>query len=576
MAGTLLLLCAADPRYVRADSAKKLYKQGMSAEDRGDLETAFRDYSLALSKSPADIRYKLATERVKTTAADFHVHNGENLRKAGHLKEALVEFIRALEIQPGNAIAEQEIERTKAQIEANGKGPDTGGESGAEDLDRPGPPVHLDRLREEPLTLNMTADARVLYQTIGKLAGIGVLIDPEFNSKNVTINLREITPREALNVLAMLSNTFWMPTTHNSIYVAQNTRAKRQQLEEEAMKTFYLSNVSLPSDLNDVTTTLRNVLAQGARFYAVAGQNAIVVRGTPDELLLAKQLIDSLDRPKPEVLVDIYVMEVSRDKVRTMGISPPTSLTVTANSNSSTDSSGNTTTTNTTLNQLGRSSSYNYTIGQAQAELLLTDSDTRVLQNPSVRAVDGQKATLNIGQRIPIATGSYTTPTAATTSAVQTQFQYIDVGVNIEMTPTIHEDRDVTMKLHVEVSSQSGTETISGVAEPIISQEKAEQVVRMKDGEVSIMAGLIEQDLARTVSGWPGLGEVPGIKYMFSTQETERKTDELVFMLVPHVVREFDSHVGAAREFSTGAGESIQLNRIPPTPILRGPGNSTK
>src|SRR6202008_2941206 len=191
-------------------------------------------------------------------------------------------------------------------------------------------------------------------------------------------------------------------------------------------------------------------LAPDVKLFVVPGQNAIVVRGTPDEILLAKQLILGLDRAKPEVLVDVYVMEVSRQKMRNMGISPPTSLSVTENSNTTTNSDGSTSTSSSTLNQIGRSSSYSYTIGQAQAELMLTDTDTRVLQNPRVRAVDNQKANLNIGERIPIATGSFTTPTTTTSSSVQTQFQYIDVGVNIELTPTIHEDRDVTMKVHVE------------------------------------------------------------------------------------------------------------------------------
>ncbi len=550
--GMLLLCLATVPASVFAESAKALYNRGLAAEDRGDLETAFRSFNLALEKSPTDLRYKVALARVRTTAAGKHVHDGEKMRNAKEYKEALVEFFRALDVDPANEIAEQEIERTKADIE-NKDNAETGNDGpSAEDLDRPGPPVRFDAITTDTITMTMTEDSRILYETIGKIAGIGVLIDPEFNSKRVSLNLRDVTPREALDLLSKLSNSFWTASTHNTIYVASNTRAKRQALEELAVKTFYLSNVSQQSDLNEVVTTLRNVLAQEAKLFAVPGQNAIVMRGTPDEILLAKQVIASLDLPKPEILVDIYVMEVSRDKVRTMGISPPTSLSVTASSNTSTNSDGTTSTNSATLNQLGRLSSYTFTIGQAQAEMLLTDSDTRVLQNPTIRGVDGQKATLNIGQRIPIATGSFTTPTSASVSSVQTQFQYIDVGVNIDLTPTIHENRDVTMKVHIEISSQTGTDTISGVAEPVISQEKTEEVVRMKDGEVNIMAGLVQKDLARTVSGWPGLGELPGIKYMFSTQQTERSSDQLIFMLVPHVVREFEGNASAAREFGTG------------------------
>ncbi len=539
------------PILLRADSAKSLYKRGQAAEQRGDLESAYTDYGLAQGKAPADLRYKLALEHVRSIAADEHVRHGEKLQKENRPKEALVEFFRALEIDPGNALAAQELQLVKDRMDKKDM-KDKAGDDGqsAEDLDKPGPPVHLDPLPSEPVTLHMTEDTRVLYETIGRVAGFSVIFDPEYMSKRVTIDVKNATPAEVLRVLGAVSGTFWEASTHNTVFVAADTRSKRQQLEQMALKTFYLSNVAQPSDLNDVVTTVRNVMTS-MKVFAVPAQNAIVVRGTPDEILLTKQIIASLDLAKPEVLVDIYVMEVRSDKLRNMGISPPTSLTVTANNS----------TTSTTLNQLGRSSSYSYSIGQAAVEMLLTDSDTRVLQNPSIRATDGQKATLKVGLRIPVATGSYTTATSSSTSAVQTQFQYIDTGVAIEMTPTIHADRDVTLKVGVEISSQSGTETISGVAEPIISQEKAEEMVRMKDGEVSILAGLVQDELLRSVGGWPGLGEVPGLKYMFSTQQTERIKDELIFMLVPHVVRASEANAGSGREIETGSGDAVRLNR---------------
>lgn len=569
--GMLLLFSLIRPAHVRADSPKKLYKAGMAAEQRGDLDAAYRAYSLAQAQAPTDVRYKLALERVRAAVAAQHVRQGEKLQKQYHSKEALVEFFRALEIDPGNALAEQDIQRTKEEMDKQDKGNPEGDGPSAEDLDKPGPPVHLDALTTEPVTMNMTEESRILYETIGKLAGVSVLVDPDFVSKRVTLNLKDVTPAEALRVLGSLSNSFWMAATHNTIYVAQDTRTKRTQLEQLAAKIFYLSNVAQQNDLNEVVTTLRNVLTPEVKLFGVPGQNAIVVRGTADEILLAKQLIAGLDRAKPEVLVDIYVMEVSRQKMRNIGISPPTSFSVTANTSTSTNSAGSTSTTSSTLNQLGRSSSYSYTIGQATAELLLTDSETRVLQNPSVRAVDGQEASINIGSKIPIATGSFSTPTTTTSSSVQTQFQYIDTGVTIKLTPTIHQDRDVTMKLHVEISSQTGTDTISGVAEPVLSQEKAEQVVRVKDGEVSVLAGLNQDQLQRAIAGWPGLAEVPGFKYMFSTQQTTKTTDELVFMVVPHVVRAFDDNSGAAHEIQTGNGEAIRIDRLaqpPARPVL--------
>lgn len=532
-----------------AESAQKLFAKGQSAESRDDLAQAFEDYQLALAKRPDNIRYKVAVERIRGAAAEKHIRRGETLSKAARYKEALVEFLQALDIDPGNALAQQDMDRVKAEMDAKEHPSPMADAPSAYDLDRPAPPAHLDSLTEEPITLHMTEQSSVLYQTIARAAGLNILIDPDYVSKRVTVDLKAVTVSEALRILGDLSNSFYKASTHNTIYVATDTRTKRTQLQQTAVQTIYLSNVTQQSDLNDVQTSLRNVMPN-AKMYAVISQNAIIVRGSPDEILLARNLVKSLDTPKPEVLVDIYVMEVNRDKLTNIGISPPTSLTVTASSTA-------------TLNQIGRSSSYSYSLGQAAVDLLLTDSDTQVIQNPSLRAVDGQKATLKIGQRIPVATGSYTTATTASTSAVQTQFQYIDVGVNVEMTPTIHDNRDVTLKLSVEVSADTSTDTIDGVAEPVISQEKSEQVIRLKDGEVSILAGLVKRSLAKSVSGTPGLGQTPGVKYLFSTQQNEAIKDELVFMIVPHVVRALNLNSGAGQEIDTGSADNVRLHALP-------------
>ncbi len=551
-AKTYLLLFTLITTLAHPESAKKLYARAQAAEAREDLETAYENYLAAFQKNPTDLRFKVAVARMKTSVAARHIQLGETMQKAHRSKEALVEFLQALNIDPSNARAEQDIQNVKADLDKSDRNDDpTHPDSApnAYDLERPAPPVHLDAVSNQPITLHITELSSVLYQTIGHAAGLNVLIDPDFVPRRVSIDLKEVTFYEALRILGDLSDSFWKPSTHDTIYIAADTRAKRNQLQQVAVRTFYLSNVSQQSDLNDIQTTLRNVMPN-AKLFAVQSQNAIVVRGSPDELMVAKSLITSLDTAKPEVLVDIYVMEVSRDKLRNIGISPPTSLAVTVSSSA-------------TLNQIGRSSSYSYSLGQAAVELLLTDSDTRIVQNPSIRAVDGQKATLKIGQRIPIATGSYTTATSSSTSAVQTQFQYIDVGVNVDMTPTIHENRDVTLKLAVEVSSDVNTETIDGVAEPVIGQEKSEQTIRLKDGEVSILAGLVKRSNAKSVSGTPGLGETPGLKYLFSTQQNEAINDELVFMIIPHVVRALNVNSGAGQTIDTGANETVRVHPEP-------------
>ena len=171
----------------------------------------------------------------------------------------------------------------------------------------------------------MTEDAKVVYQAIGKAAGINVLFDPDYNSKRIQVDLNNVSLLDALRIVGTMSNTFWRPVTDNTIFVAQNSRAKRPELDEQAVQTFYLANAWQQNDLNDVQTALRNVMPN-AKVYGVQSQNAIVMRGTPDELLLAQQLIDDLDKPRAEVVVDIAVLEVSKNWERTLGISWPSSV----------------------------------------------------------------------------------------------------------------------------------------------------------------------------------------------------------------------------------------------------------
>jgi general secretion pathway protein D len=203
-------------------------------------------------------------------------------------------------------------------------------------------------------------------------------------------------------------------------------------------------------------------------------------------------------------------------------------------------------------------------VGAATANALLSDSDTKVLQNPSIRATDGQKADLKIGSRIPVATGSYQTgaATAVVSSLVNTQFTYLDVGVEVEITPIVHYDRDITLKIKLVNSTESGSTNIGGITEPIISQRTVDQVVRLKEGEVNILGGFMQKQELLTVGGTPGLGELPILKYLFSSQQHEAEDDEIVFMLTPHIVRATDITPLNLQEIDTGTGTNVELRRI--------------
>ncbi|HZZ38874.1 MAG TPA: cohesin domain-containing protein [Acidobacteriaceae bacterium] len=562
-----------------AQSASHWYKQGQTAETKGDTQTAYDDYYQAYQKKPTDERYRISFERTRFSAAALHVEHGERLRDQGDDTGALTEFLRALEIDPSNELAGQDIQATREKLNAQTPAPASAPRTSDQALDLAAP-VELKPISSEPLTLHAVEDSRIVYQAVGKAAGINVLFDPSYVSKRIQVDLNNVTLRDALRIVAVTSNTFWRPITGNTIFVAENSRTKHTELDQQAVETFYLHNVAQQNDFTEVQTVLRN-LFQNARINGVASENAIVMRGTPDELLLARRLIDDLDKARPEVVLDVAVLEVSRDLLRNIGVQLPQTASInfqpsnanlnntstTNNTNNETGTNGsNTTASSITLNNLAHLNSTNFavTIGQAAVDLLMSDTRSRIIQNPQIRASDGQEATLKIGERIPIATGSYQTgaATAIVSSLVNTQFQYIDVGVDMTVKPTIHMDNDVTLKSKIDVTATAGNTNIGGITEPIITEKSVDHTIRLKDGEANLLGGIIQHQTTYTISGWPGLGQLPLIKYLFSTQQKEVTDDEIVFLMIPHVVRAEQLTPQDLQEIDTGTGNSVEVRPI--------------
>jgi general secretion pathway protein D len=569
---------------LRAESASSFYKLGQSAEAREDYDTAFDNYQKAHDKAPKDLQYRTALYRIRITASSMHISKGEKLLNAGNDEGAMAEFLRGAEIDPSNEAVQQAIARVRKKHGEIVPATETSlpeAEGKQEELESMGAPVELKAVSNEPLTLHMQEDAKVVYQAVGKAAGVNILFDPEYTSKRIQVDLTSVSLLDALRIVGTISNTFWRPVTNNTIFVATNTRARHTELDEQAVQTFYLSNAWQQTDLTDANTAIRGVLPN-VKSFPVASQNAIVIRGTPDELLLAQKLINDLDKARSEVVVDIAVLEVSKNWEKNLGVSWPSSVGValqqpnssTTSSTSTTGTTGTGTTTSssgTTLYSLShlKATDFAVSVGAATANMLLSDSNTKILQNPRIRATDGQKATMKIGEKIPVATGSYggggigAGALGGISSMVNTQFQYQDVGVNIEVTPSIHFDRDVTLKIKISVTSQNGSVTISDVTEPIIAQKEVEQVIRLREGEASILGGIKDSQEIVSWSGIPGLSSIPGLKYLFGSKDHTITDDELVFLVVPHVVRSQSLEQVNLRTIDTGEGTSIELRHVP-------------
>jgi general secretion pathway protein D len=592
----MALLVLAVTLAVAADKAKSFYAKGKDAEARQHYEQAYDAYKQAYDLKPGDLTYRSAFERMRFLAGASHVHRGQLIREAGQLDTALAEFQKAVEIDPSSAIARQELRQTQQMIDAiKSAAPKTAPpRSGVQKrLDEAAGPVELATISNIPINLKITEDSKVIYETVGKLAGINVLFDPDYTSRRIKIELNNVSLEEALEIIALESKTFWRPVTPNTIFVAADNPAKRKDLEQSVIRTFYLANLSQPTELQDVVNAMRQIL-EISRIQPLPSQGAIVVRGTPDQIALAQKLLGDLDKAKAEVIVDVAVLQINRDKKKTLGISPPTSATValqnnitnnTTNTGTGTSTTtGNTSTTGGTPNQLNlnqlnnlNATDFTITIPQATATALFSDDSTKLIQKPQIRAVDGQKASLKIGDRVPVATGSFQPGIGGVgiNPLVNTQFQYLDVGVNIDITPKVHSNGEVTLKITMDISSVTSTSNIGGIQQPVIGQRKIEHEVRLKEGEVNLLGGMLEDSQTKSLSGFPGLSQIPILKYLFGQTATDHSETETVFVLIPHIVRSHEYNDMNQQVLDVGTANALGLRRVShqaaPAPAVQPP-----
>ena len=544
---------------VYPDAARTAYKEGVRAEAHKQFDQAFEFYKQAYTLRPEEPRYGTAYLRSRTFAAAQHVAHGMKLRDDLKLQEALTEFQRAAEIDDTNFVAGQGVRETSAMLKRqaeSGRPPTVNPESPlAKQVAALEGPIELEPSPNTPITLRMTTTADIIYRAIGKLGGINVLFDLDYKPQKITVELNEVMLPEALKMLALESKTIWRPISPTAIFVA--AEGKRKEYEANVMKTFYLRNASTPTELQEVVGTLKGMLEIN-RIQVNQTRSSITVRGTPDQLVLAEKLIAEEDKAKGEVVIDVAVMEVGRTLINNWGTTVPTSTTITA-----VPAGGTTSGSSSPVVKIGSINGNNLVvpIPSLTFTLLMSDSHTKVLQRPQVRALDNEKATLKIGDRIPIATGSFAPGIGAggISPLVNTQFQYLDVGVNIDITPKVHSDREVTLKMSLEVSTVTGSTNIGGISQPTIGQRRIEHETRLEDGEVNLIAGILEDTETKSMSGYPWLTKIPILKYLFGQEDKQRIEDEIVFAITPHIVRAQEITDDDLRLIDVGTSNSIGL-----------------
>ena len=594
----------------RTKKGDKLLKLAQIAEQRKEYERALDLYTQALSQDPGDPSYELGLRRVRFQVGTLHVEAGQKLRQDRKLEEALAEFQRAFSVDPSSAIAMQEMRRTTEALEQVRKGnagdkPMTAVEHAQQQtqdrIESLLPVPELRPITSQISTLKMNNQPpKVLYETVGKLAGINVIFDPQYQSstRNINLDLTNSSLEEALNYIALLTKTFWKPVSANAIFVTDDNVTKRRDYEDEVVKVFYLKNVTSVQEFQEVVTAVRSV-TDIRRMFTYNAQNAVMARGTVDQINLAEKLFHDLDKPKSEVVIDVVVLEVNSDRTRNIaaglvsggqtglvipiGFTPRSSLNVggttttttgtgtgtgttasgTSNVVSTTTSSG--TSASLSASQIGKVtlSDFSLTLPGALLQAVMSDNATKIMQSPELRASDGMKVSLKIGEKVPYASGSFQpgVGSVGVSPLVSTQFQFAETGVNVELTPHIHGTDEISMHIVVDVSNVSRTVTIGGIDQPVISQRKNEADIRIRDGEVSLLGGLINNQDTKSFSGIPGFTNVPVLgKFLLGSNSSDRTRSNLLIALIPHVVRSPNIDAADLRGVAAGTDQTVKLN----------------
>lgn len=610
------LLLIAPPVSARNKKGDRAFKAGAKAEAVKDYDTALTNYDQAVAADPKEPAYLLADQRMRSRAAEAHDLQGRTLRASGKLDEALVQFQKAFLADPSSAISLQNIRDTTAMIKQRDAGPAgaiilTPAQRARQETERrinslQGPPM-LRPINAQISSLKMNNQPiRVLYESVGKLAGINVLQDPSgietVAGKNFNLDLNNVTLEEALNYIALETHTFWKPISRNAIFVTQESDPKRQEYQDEVVKVFYIQNASTANEFTEIFNAVRTGARLTTGVFSVPSQSAIIARGSVDTMSLVEKLVHDLDHPKAEVVIDVIVMSVNKTKTTNIGASllgvggfqqplnftprnPSTTGTTSSTSTGSstgttgttstssgatatTTTGGSTTTTNSshllTLAQAGRFSSADYSTSfpSTVVNALLNDASTRILQRPQVRSTDGGKATFLVGSSIPYVSGSLSS--VVNTGSVPyatTQFQQVNVGTNIEFSPHVNGAEDISMHVKVELSNVLQRITIAGVEQPVIGKQTDEADIRMRDGEVSILGGLSDKENSATVSGLPGVANLPLLGYIFGNKNKTDTDNEILIAMIPRIVRSGENANSGDLGVFAGTERVIRVDR---------------
>jgi len=558
-----LAVCLVLSAVASACASSAPFRHGRDAERRKDYDRAVVEYTKAVRQNPDDADARMALERAKVRASQDHFYRARRFAALGKLDQAMVEYEVASELNPTNGDIDEELRTTRNKLRAKiavareGKTELQTIIERARDLPPPG--LDLPQGVKMPASLTFRdATSRDVFTAIARLANISLIFDPAFRDTPITVDLRNATLDDALNTVAGATRTFFRVTAPKTVAVIPDTPAKRREYEEEVVRTFYLSN----ADLKETMDLLRMVL-DARRISPTTATNALTIKDTPERIAAAARVLSAIDKARPEVIIDVELLEVDRTRLLEYGLqiaspaNPPTGLN--GSIGVATDAGG--AITLETLKNLTSADVIATGIPTLYYRLLKSDSNTRTLANPQLRTIDGVAAKARFGEQVPVPVTTFA-PIATGGTAQQpiTSFNYQNIGVNIDITPRTHHDDDVSLNLKIAVTNISGT-GFGGL--PTFGNREINTIIRLRDGETNMLAGLIRDSERQALAGIPGLSDIPLIGRMFAHTEKSSEQTDIILTLTPHIIRILDLTEADLRPFRVGRDSLGPIAELP-------------
>ena len=540
-------------------ASSSAFRRGLSAEHRQDYDRAVIEYSRALKNDPENAGYRAALERSRLRASQAHQEQGRRWMGRAQYKEALDEFRLAYDLNPRADSLTIDL-REAEERRQSGLRAKSIAEIKEAAREKPLAGLQLGPGAKEPLGLSFRGSSlREAYLALGRVAGVNFVFDPQYQDPTINLDIRDVSFEQALASLGQAGKTFHRVVDAHVVTVVPDTPTKRREYEQQVVKTFFLSN----ADLKETIDLLRVVL--GARRIApLPGGNALTINDAPDKVAAAEKIIEIVDKKRAEVIVEVEILEVNRTRLKEYGIELTSGIGGTEGILGAAFPDPTVRTT-AERNPYRRANIVLSSLPGVIYRLLQSDTDTRLLANPQLRTSEGQTAQARFGDQVPVPVTTFSPiATGGVSQQPITSFTYKDVGVNIDITPRVHHDGEVSLQLKLEISA------VGPLFQnlPTFNSRTVTSLIRLRDGETNILAGLISDEERQTLSGIPGLASLPFLGKVFSRNRKEIRETDIVMTLTPHVVRRPDISAEDLRSFQLGSETAPLLFEVPAIPAI--------